>query len=209
MQDWLELKETNAVDNPLLFLADDDVRFHLHFSSLYAELDSYCFDGLASGVGILKFQTAIWHQGHFPRSLSTLKPGRDRRKDTAGGWHLIDYEQSMTGSKCYSGHYAAVGSAATVYTRGAVKIILRWLDTGPKVPFDHVYAHLAHHGVPIRVTQPNLCISELDKESSVDKTRGTYAGKKGKEGQTQFARNGGWRVESSRRRAADSPQAMC
>jgi hypothetical protein len=74
MSDWIE-QTKDATDNPLLFLADDDIRFHLDFNKLYAGLDAYCFDGLASGVGILKLQSAVWHQGKFPTTLTKLAPG--------------------------------------------------------------------------------------------------------------------------------------
>jgi hypothetical protein len=142
-----------------LFIADDDVRFHVRFRELYEGLDSYCFNGLASGYGVLKLSTSIWHDGHFPRMHM-----HDRY---IGGWHLIDYEMSRTNSKCYSGHYAAVGSVATVYSRGVVPWILAWLNEEPNRPFDHVFGHLAQLGAPIRVAEPNLCIADLNKTSSV------------------------------------------
>jgi hypothetical protein len=143
-----------------LFIADDDVRFHVRFRELYDRLDSYCFNGLASGYGVLKLSTSIWHDGHFPRM--------DMDDRYIGGWHLIDYEMSRTKSKCYSGHYAAIGSVATVYSRGVVPWILAWLDEEPSLPFDHVFGHLAQLGAPIRVAEPNLCIADLNKVSSVN-----------------------------------------
>jgi hypothetical protein len=163
-------------DAPLLFLCDDDVRFHVDFAKLYRELDSYCLDGLASGIGILKLQSAIWHTGTFE-----MKEGASNRLDYEqtlrksgmyiGGWNFIDYEQSLTGSQCYSGHYAIMGSAATIYTRGSVAYVLKWLQDREVLPYDHVFSHLAHIGIPVRVTEPNLAIMELDKVSSVDAER--------------------------------------
>jgi hypothetical protein len=163
-------------DAPLLFLCDDDVRFHVDFEKLYRELDSYCLDGLASGIGILKLQSAIWHTGTFamkPGSQTDLNYERTLSKSAMyiGGWNLIDFEQSMTGSQCYSGHYAIMGSAATIYTRGSIPFVLQWLQDREVLPYDHVFSHLAHLGIPIRVTEPNLAIMELDKESSVDAER--------------------------------------
>ena len=87
-----------------------------------------------------------------------------------GGWKLIDYEMSMTGSKCFSGHYADMGSVATIYSRGSIPFVLQWL-AGHQRPYDHVFSYLAHLGIPIRITQPNLAIAELDKASSVDPHR--------------------------------------
>jgi len=150
------LKDSNALDT--LFIADDDVMFHKNFSELYSQLDSYCFDGVATN-GILKLESSIWHSGTFP----TLK-GR-----YVGGWNLIDYEQRQTHSQCYSGHYANVGSVATVYSRKSIQHVLQWLqdDRSGSLPFDHVFNYLAKIGIPIRTAEPNLAIAKLDKVSEV------------------------------------------
>lgn len=147
------LKDSNE---DTLFIADDDVMFHRQFSELYSQLDSYCFDGVATN-GILKLESSIWHSGTFPK----LK-GR-----YVGGWNLIDYEQRQTHSQCYSGHYANVGSVATVYSRKSIQHVLQWLQEDDSLPFDHVFNYLAKIGIPIRTAEPNLAIAKLDKVSEV------------------------------------------
>jgi hypothetical protein len=52
----------SAAAGDILFIADDDVRFHHQFEQMYSSLDSYCFDGLASGAGLLKLSSSIWHK---------------------------------------------------------------------------------------------------------------------------------------------------
>jgi hypothetical protein len=101
-------------------------------------------------------------KGHFPKLNAKASNGK-----YIGGWNLIDYEMNHTQSRCYSGHYAAVGSVATLYSRGVVPLILAWLEDEPHLPFDHVFGHLSHIGAPVRVAQPNLCIAELDKVSGL------------------------------------------
>merc|ERR1711865_869327 len=80
-----ENKRSNIISNSnsnadILFIADDDVMFHRRFTSLYTNLDAYCFDGLASG-GVLKLESSIWHAGTFPKLTGRY----------VGGWNLIDY----------------------------------------------------------------------------------------------------------------------
>merc|ERR1712070_527489 len=139
----------------LLFIANDNVMFHKDFANMYQKLDAYCFDGLAT-TGVLKLESSIWMEGHFP----------DRRKDEHwGGWKLIDFEQKQTRSRCYSGHYANLGSVATIYSRKAVHRTLKWLSRDRTQPFDFVFNALAKEGVPIRTAEPNLAIANLGEGS--------------------------------------------
>jgi hypothetical protein len=164
MERFLAATSPNTAEGKQLFLVDDDVRFHKDFKELYADLDSYCLDGLSSGYGVLKLQTAIWHKGTFPNTR--LKNSR-----YIGGWNLIDHEQEMTGSKCYSGHYAVMGSAAVIYARASLYYILDWLKTGPQLPYDHVFSVLAHKGIAVRVAEPGLAVMQIQKASSIDSSR--------------------------------------
>jgi hypothetical protein len=129
----------------LLVVARDSVRFHPNFPSLYAGLDSYCFDGISTS-GVLILGASVSHRGEFtPQKLQTSTLNGD-----IGGDKLIAYEQSQTGSKCYSGHAAVVDSYATVYSRGAANFVLQFLSRRKKLD-TQVFDHLMHLGVPVRV----------------------------------------------------------
>jgi len=151
MEDFLRRSKESV-----LFIADDDAMFHKTFAALYSQLDSYCFDGVATN-GVLKLESSIWHDGSFPNTKGKY----------VGGWNLIDYEKNETHSQCYSGHYANVGSVATIYSRKSIPYVLAWLKEDETLPFDHVYNHLAKIGIPIRTAEPNLVIAKLDKNSEV------------------------------------------
>jgi hypothetical protein len=153
MREWLAESADAVVDGttdtgPALFVVDANAHCQPALKMRYAQLDSYCLDGLSSGFGVLKLSSHVDGLGAFP----DLSGG-----EAVGGQHLIDYELSMTGSKCYSGHAAVRGSVATVYSAGAVPIVLKWLEENESLPFDYVFPYLAELGVPVRATEDSLC----------------------------------------------------
>jgi hypothetical protein len=162
MREWLaehgdDLSESAEV-SPVLAMIDNNAHCLRHLSSMYTKLDSYCLDGLSSGVGVLKLATFVDGQGTFP-DLSSPKD--------IGGRHLIEYELSMTGSTCYSGHYATRGSVATIYSKGAVSLVLKWLSEHKSLPFDKVFPHLTQLGVPVRAMQHNACFPKTRQRRSM------------------------------------------
>ena len=116
----------------------------------------------------------------------------------SGGWKLIDAEfrrkstnkkqilpfelpalqfskktKKPTEQTCYNIHDRTFGSFGVIYNKNIIEPILNWMDD-PRFnhkPFDHVFQYLSRLGYIVRVSYPNIIVSDIRHESSVDNTR--------------------------------------
>jgi len=73
---------------------------------------------------------------------------------------------------CFDADHRTFGSVALFVKRSAFLPILSWLETGRRVPFDHMYSDLQDMGIVVRVAHPPfLVLPESTHESTINNKR--------------------------------------
>ena len=160
----------DAVPTPIVVF-DDDAIVHKSFRDVWAtvSLSERC-------TGFLRENNNDKNEGASSSSASS--PGGILLLGAAqwGGeqaWKRISEMQNMFEPEhrvCYSAGLHTFGSFATVYTKDAMREVLKWMEHSDE-PFDHVYGHMMQQGFPVRIAKPNLVVMNTSHTSSVDDKR--------------------------------------
>ncbi|CAF2522248.1 unnamed protein product [Rotaria sp. Silwood2] len=129
-----------------VLVVEDDAIPHRRFGQLLQELinDHRCKECVSGGI--LMLGSTTW----FP------------------GWRTLDRYKKVENGTCRNICTQDYGSFAVLLHQATFQPILAWLkaESMPQ-PYDYIFAHLSRLGYPVRLTFPNLVITDVRHDSAI------------------------------------------